>query len=138
MDTVKEFFAAEIHRIDRSIKQIQEAIDGTYSGDNPSANHTASMRAMLDIKCRQRRTIETLEAQSHDLQSALVFCRLHLMAAEEAHMKVASRQGARDLRQADAWWDTLNDIEFLAHLSSELRQAIEQQKPRQDTHNGKR
>ena len=134
MHTVKEFFAAEIHQIDRSIQQMQEAIDGSL----PENKQCAYQRALLDNKHRQRHLIETLAAQAHDFRSALVACRLRLIEAEETHMKAASRQDARALLHADDWWETLNDIEFLAHLSSQLQEAIDEQTPRQNFHNGKR
>jgi hypothetical protein len=68
--------------------------------------------------------VEALAAQSDDLEDALHACRARMIAVGATHQRIAAQGGARNLQSADAWWQTLNELEYLASLSSQLQQLV--------------
>ncbi len=119
MPTALEFFAREIRCLDRVIERIITELEA-----EPCANGSHNgMRALLKVKHHHRRIVEALYLQAHDFDSALDACRGRLIVVQAEHARISARGGANNLQAADAWWNTLNEIEYLASLTCQLQEA---------------
>jgi hypothetical protein len=128
MDTVQTFFQREFSHLEHNISQIEKALH-EKSMQQAGPRRCAGEEALLRMQQRHRELLQQLADHATSLDEALTLCRLRLIAAEAAHAHITARGGAADLRHADSWWDTLDDIEYLAALNSRLHAAA--------LHNGK-
>jgi hypothetical protein len=132
VETAQAFFGRELAAIDRTIKQMQDTIDA-----DPTANgRFAGMRAMLRVQQRHRTILERLAAQSRDFADALEICRLLLVVAQREHARVTRLGGMSHPQYRDAWWNTLNEVEYLACLSQQLQDVLAREKNQNGHLNG--
>lgn len=122
MYTAQEFFAREIRRINRAIARINTELE-----ENPSANgRHDGMHAMLDIQRQHRLIAAALASQvADDMDEALHICRARLIVVQEECRRIADSGGADNLRCAEVWWQTLNEMHYLVSLNKRLDSAMQ-------------
>ncbi|MBZ0304102.1 MAG: hypothetical protein K8J31_30480 [Anaerolineae bacterium] len=133
MDTVQDFLRHELDMVDRSIQQMEDAIHA-----DPSANgRHAGMKAMLRVQQQHHDILERLAAEAQDLPQALEICQLLLMVSSRAHARATEEGGVCNARSADAWWNTLNQMEYLAGLGRQMQAVMKHAHAQHGHVNGK-
>lgn len=110
----------ELKRLNGTIRRLEAEVSDTPSGDPLRVGD----RLELDLLRQQRALLTDLVESDGDLGDLLEECRRRLRAAERKHTRIYENGQAHDLRHADEWWATEDQIDYLADLIRQLEAAL--------------
>lgn len=117
-------FVLEHHRfhLQKSINKLTRSL-AEFSDDDPLSE---GERLLLEAQQRHMTHLKDLMVYADDKAKLLAELQLRVAAASYAHEQAIQRD--HNLahipgEHSDAWWNTLNEQEFLSHLLVELEKA---------------
>lgn len=116
----KTFFVRELARLRRNIATLERELAPT----DPDDPRYAGQRTQLENLYRNREQLFELTEYAHDPAALLMACRMAYMRAERAHENCPGCRNSGT--PGPEWWASLGQMQYLAHLLSDLRQLMAQ------------
>ena len=116
---IKPFLTHEHSQITGNIARLEQSVknhadDGSNAGDG--------QRALLEIQYARLDIIEELLFHVDDPLDVHALCLVRLTEAADQHNRLARNEHNHTGRHSDAWWQTLDRIEYLTYLVEHIRQ----------------
>jgi len=118
LDNPKDFLQDQKQSEEKTISTIERKL---VDNDDPRAD---GQRELLAMHKRHLRLLdELLETVSNDPMAIKVTVNKRLIKARREHNNADARR--EDGRRTDAWWRTLQDIQYLEFLQRELHSDVD-------------
>ncbi len=114
----QDIFSHDLNRLDDQIGKLEDELAGKVAGDISRGN-----RLTLNQYHKQHDILSALLDNATDLDSAIAYCRAHLIAAEERHRRLIASGHAHDPSHADQWWDAETELAYLTECLEKLEAA---------------
>ncbi len=118
-------FAHELERLDDQIDRLEAQLNETTPDDSRQVGERLELGQLRDHQALLTELINS-DGEPGDL---LEHCRRRLRSAERAHALTYTNGRAHDLRHADEWWETEDQIDYLADLIRQLEAALRHTAP---------
>jgi hypothetical protein len=118
MKDIKPFLIHEHSQIANNIARLEQ---GLRDHNNEHANTESGQRALLDIQCARLDLINELLRYVDDPLGVHALCLVRLQAVIERHKRLAQREHNHTGRHSDAWWQTLDRVEYLTYLVEHIQ-----------------
>lgn len=119
MRDIKPFLIHEHSQITSNIVRLEQ---GLRDQTNEYENGRSGQRALLDIQCARLDLIDELLRYVNDPLGVHALCLVRLQAVIEQHNRLAQREHNHTGRHSDAWWQTLDRMEYLTYLVEHIQQ----------------
>lgn len=117
------FIQHEMTTLAHNIEILEKSLRRYATDDAAIAGNVS----LLQIQQHSLGLLYTLQPYSADTLCLLEACRTHLKIVTAVHLRLSREGEAHDLRHAEAWWQTLNEMEFLADFTNRLAHYRRQQ-----------
>ncbi len=114
----QDLFQHDLNHLDDQIAKLEGDLAGKLAGDISRGNQLS-----LNQYHKQRDILGALLENATDLDSAIAYCRAHLIAAEEHHRRLIASGHAHDPSHADQWWDAETELAYLTECLEKLEAA---------------
>jgi hypothetical protein len=119
MKDIKPFLTHEHGQITNNIARLEQSLRDHIT-DNVDTEK--GQRALLDIQCVRLDIINELLRYVDDPLGVHALCLVRLASVIEQHNQLARREHNHTGRHSDAWWQTLDRIEYLTYLVEHIQQ----------------
>lgn len=112
--------AHELARLDEKIGDLEAELSRTPADDPLNLGDRLELATMQ----QQRALVQDMITMGDDLSAALASCHSRLREVEGKHQRMITSGRARDLRHDDEWWETEDQMTYLADLARQIGAAI--------------
>jgi len=116
----KTFFVRELARLRRNIATLEREL----ANIDPDDPRFAGQRTQLENLYRNREQLFELTEHAYDPAALMMACRMEYMRAQNAHERCPGCDNRG--QPGPEWWASLGEMQYLAHLLSDLNQVMHQ------------